>query len=426
MTTLQAEHTESQRIEICRFFKRNFTLHSVEGGVYIGGLNFTSPSMVLPILFGILDAPGIFTTLAPFLSLLGFAIPSMLVAHKVEKMQRIKPFVMTTGIFQRLPYLFAGIILLKYADTHRTLALAAIFLAPLISGISGGLSYTAWMGLVAKTILPERLCSVWAARMFIQNTIGLVAGGVVFWILREYPGFQGYGILYIITFSILALSYFFFSFIHETDVPPANNGKDINFRENIRSIPSLLKSDADFRKFLSVRFLGNSVILAMAFFSPHALKVTGSPDSIAGTFIWASIIGSYFGTAISSYVGDKYGAKVLLIIARILIALNFILIILAKELWAFYIVFGISGFAFTLGAVSMSTLPIKLTPKDKRATYLAVMGLLNIPFTVLFGFLGGFLYDISGKNITLPATAASVLMIFSVVLVLKLKEPKIS
>jgi MFS family permease len=279
------------------------------------------------------------------------------------------------------------------------------------------------MGLVAKTILPERLCSVWAARMTISNTIGIIAGAAVFFILKEFPGYQGFGILYLIAFGVLTLSYIIFGFIHETDIPPADDGKRVSLKENLRNIPALMKNDPDFRLFLLVRVLGNSVILAMALFSPQALKATACSPETVGTFIWASIIGSYLATAVASYVGDRYGAKIILLTARLIIAANFIFVIYASSLWMFYLIFGLSGFAFTLGMVAMSTLPIKLTPKEKRATYLSVMGLLNIPFTILFGVLGGVLFDLSGQDITLPAATASALMLFSIFFLLKLKEP---
>lgn len=425
MTTLESEHTESQRVEITRFFRRNFTLHSVEGGIYMGGMNFIAPATILPVLIGMLEGPGYLLNLAPYLAMMGFALPSLFLAHKIEKMAKVKPFIMVTGVFQRLPYLAAGVILLTVADSHPETALAAVFLAPLISGLSCGFSWTAWMGLVAKTILPERLCSVWAARWTISGLIGIAAGGIVFKILAMFPdGYTGFGILYLITFSILTLSYIFFSFIHETDIPPADNGKQENFRENIRSIPGLLKNDSHFRLFLVVRFFGNSVLLAMALIGKHGLNVTASPGKVLGVFVLARTIGSLIGNIVASYVGDRYGAKVILLIARVLIALSFIFVVFADRLWMFYLIFGIIGFAFTLGSVSMSTLPIKLTPKEKRATYLSVMSLINIPFIIGFGILGGILWDWGGNDITLPASLAAGLMLISIIFLLKLQEPK--
>ena len=42
----------------------------------------------------------------------GLVWPPLLTAHRVERLWRMKPFVMFTGVFQRLPYLVAGLALL--------------------------------------------------------------------------------------------------------------------------------------------------------------------------------------------------------------------------------------------------------------------------------------------------------------------------
>ena len=67
------------------------------------------------------------------------------------------PFVSITGVLQRIPYLFAALALYYAAgDGSLGLVLAAVVAAPIISGVAGGISLTAWQQLIARCVPENR------------------------------------------------------------------------------------------------------------------------------------------------------------------------------------------------------------------------------------------------------------------------------
>ncbi|MCA1808219.1 MAG: hypothetical protein LC725_01975 [Lentisphaerae bacterium] len=148
------------------FFWRNFLVHAVEGGLYMGGLAFVAVETILPPLANLLGAPIWLVSLMPVMLMLGFCTPPLLTAHHVERLVFLKPIIVITGGLQRLPYLFAGLILFYYNPERQTLALATVALTPFISGVVGGLASTAWQSLVANTVPKNRRASLFAVRRY--------------------------------------------------------------------------------------------------------------------------------------------------------------------------------------------------------------------------------------------------------------------
>ena len=185
----------------------NYVAHGVEGGIYIGGLMFLSGAVVLPKMVQSLGGPDWLIAATPLILMAGYQLPSLLTAHLIERLERVRPLLLVLGVFQRLPYLVAAAVLWLWADNWSQLALTAVMLCPFLSGFIGGLGNTAWQELVANTIPPHRRSSLWATRNIISSLIGLAAGGIVLAVLNAYPGTGGYAILHLITFALLVVSY---------------------------------------------------------------------------------------------------------------------------------------------------------------------------------------------------------------------------
>ena len=78
---------------------------------------------------------------------------------------------MAIGALQRLPYLLVGSTLLLVPDPGDTV-LTLVVLAPLMSGLAGGVSVTAWREYIAKSIPAHRRASLWATRFVLGGGSG--------------------------------------------------------------------------------------------------------------------------------------------------------------------------------------------------------------------------------------------------------------
>src|SRR4051812_36343599 len=190
MPLFAAEALDHEQREVRRHFRRNFVAHSLEGGLFMGGVAFLHPQTVAPRMIERLGGPDWMIAAVPILQLVGFYVPSLFLTHLLERLAFLKPFVMGLGVLQRLPYLLMGIALLSARETDRWV-LPCVMLTPLLSGLAGGVSITAWREYVAKSIPAPRRASLWASRFVLGGLLGVAAGQGVQLVLGQGSAAQG-------------------------------------------------------------------------------------------------------------------------------------------------------------------------------------------------------------------------------------------
>lgn len=408
--------------DVKQFFWRNYLAHSIEGGLYMGGMAFIAAHSVLPAMVKSLGGPNWLISLTPMMMMLGAGWPTLFTAHWVETLHRVKPFVLLIGAFQRLPYLLAAISLFFWADSYPKLVLACVAFAPFVSGLVAGLSLGAWYELVCRIIPVNRRASSWAIRFIVRAAIGISAGGVIRSVLEQYPGETGYGILYLITFGFLALSYIFFATIRET-LPTTTKSPDRQLGKNLRSIPGIVGADHRFRRFICFRALTAGVFIVAPFIAIHALEVIGKGESYLGFLVTAQMVGGILGSIFAGYTGDRYGGKVLLVISRILLIVLCIGLLANSFEWGFLAIFFLLGFALNLNMIGTSTLSIELCPPERRPTYMSIQSAVTVPSMLIAAAISTFIRETTG-TIEPAAGCAAVVLALSLFFLTRVREPR--
>ena len=77
--------------EIARNFWHNYLAHTIEGGLYMGGLTFIEMTTVLTFLVKSMNGPSFLVALVPILMPIGFMAPSLFVAHRMERVYWLNP-----------------------------------------------------------------------------------------------------------------------------------------------------------------------------------------------------------------------------------------------------------------------------------------------------------------------------------------------
>lgn len=418
-----ADPYEVHRKERLRYFWRNYLAHSIEGGLFVGGLAFVAQDSVLPRLAELLEAPPWLVGLMPALMWIGIGLPPLFVAHHIERLTRYKPLLLVTGIFQRLPFFLAALVLLLFGATRPRVALVAVVLAPILSGFFCGISITAWMELVARTLPSERRASVFAWRNIISAVIGLGAGGIIAAILNRYPGTQGYGLLHLMAFVMLVASYIGFCVIRETVRPPQNQGPPQSLAANLRSVPGLLRSAPGLRRFLVLRSFIMGQFIMIPYLAIHALRTTGQPDSFLGMLVALQMAGAIVGNFGAGWMGDRHGGKVIVQVTSLVLVLVCFGGIFAQTTPQFLAVFFLFGAGAFGSRVGLMTLSLEISPRDKRATSIGLLSLVNVISLALFSTLSGVIWS-WGRGFAPGALAAAFCLALSCVLLARVTEPR--
>jgi len=401
----------------------NYIAHAVEGGLYIGGLAFVAANSVLPRMVELLGGPDWVISLSPVLTMVGFNLPPLLTAPLVETLDRVKPLLMLTGVFQRVPYLCAGLLLYYLGESHRVAVLWVVILTPLISGLAGGLIVTAWQELVAKTVPNNRRSSIFATRNIISAAIGLSAGGIVAAVLDRLPGIRGYAVLHLIAFGFLALSFAVFVNIREGRHEQRSSAQRHRLAGNIREAWAILRSDHRLSRYVATVPLVSAMFVMVPFLPIHALKVTCRPDSFLGLLVTSQMVGGIVGNALAGYLGDRFGGRLVMLTGRVVLVSACAWGIFAAQSWEFTSMFFLMGWGFSSNMVGQQAMSIEFCPFEKRSTYLAIISSANVPAMLVFSLGGSWLRDVIGSFGGLSATAAALLAV-SVLLLLRIPEPR--
>lgn len=430
MDTTRLDRSDAERatrhhnLLVQRHLLRNYLAHSVEGGLYMGGFRFIAAETIGPAMVASLAGPDWLTALMPMLSMFGYIFPQLLMAHRIQGMTRHMPFVTLIGAFQRLPLLIAGLVLLLAGD-HRVVALAAVALAPLVSGLIAGCGVNAWQELVAKTVPASRRSSLFAVRNIMAAAIGLGAGGTVAAILGRHPGATGFGMLHLITFGFLALSFTVYLAIKETPYPRPPVRHADSLWQNLKLMPGLLRNDHRFRNYLVADACMAGIYIMMPFLGIHARDVLKQPQSYLGFLLMVHTVGSITGNLIGGALGDRFGGKLTIVLSQGAFLVIGAWGILASHSLEFLSLFFLLGTAQTWLSIGKQTLVLEIPPADHRASYLAVLGAVNVP-AVLMAWLVSYLAWHTTHSFAWVASLTVTCVTIAALLLWRVKDPRIS
>jgi len=410
-------------VEMLRHLGRNFAMLTVEGGLFVGGLALLNENTVLPSMVRSLGGPDWLTSLTPVLPAIGFTLAPICTAHIIERAERFKPLCLVTGIFQRLPYLVAGLMLLLLAGGWPTVVLVAVGLAPLASSLAGGLSVTAWQQLVMKTIPVRRRPMLFGLRDVIGCLLGIAAGLVVKWTLDVWPGPTGYALLYLMVFAVLAASYAVFAAVHECGRHPPIPERRATLVENVRIIPSLLRADRRYTRYLIAGMLVNGQFIMMPFLAIHAREVTGEPESFLGELVMATMVGAMIGNLVAGQTSARLGCKPALVGSRVLLVASALWSIVASASWEFLGIFFLYGVGYYGHRTSNFAMGLELCPRERRSMYLSLMSLAGLPSMLAASGLAA-LVRVTGADFAVAAGLSALVLGVSLWVLLPLQEPE--
>lgn len=388
----------------------------------MGGIAFLSQDVVLPKMVDSLGGKVTVVAMMPMLLGAAFSLSQLFSAPLVERLPRLKPWVLLFGLLQRLPYLVTGLLLLR-GDELGGWLLPIVALTPVASGLIGGIGVVAWMEMVTRMIPEKQRAAGWAVRYVIQAAIGIAAGPVIHWILTHRPGADGYALLHLIAFGFLALSYFAQVPMREhlTGHMPRKNPRP--YLAYLASLPGLMFSTPHLVKLAWVRLTGMGYLMLLGFLTKHALEVTGRPEADEGFFVTCGQVGTILGSLLAGWWGNRSGGKVLLVTSRLICILVCAWACVVQSYPAFLVAFFIVGFGLFVDRVGDLTLAAELCPVERRATLQAVLGFATGLALLAAGWLGGQIFTHT-HSIAAVAGAGAFMAVISIIILRRIPEPR--
>ena len=375
-------------------FKHNVFVNTFDQMFFSFSDSIWSISTIIPVFAATLTDSPFLIGLIPAVVSAGSFIPQLFVSGRISKMPKVLPFVLKLAFLERVPLTFLPLLTLLIGNvTNQNIYWLLLFLM-IWRGIGGGMAALPWQELNAR-VIP---ISHWArfiglSRIFAQLT-GLLGSLLSGYLLRKFPYPQNYAIGFAVAAIAFWFSYVSISRNREPEPETASEPK----KEETPKAPAtwtlmkkILKSDANFRRYLgsrSLAFLGN---MASAFIAVYAINRFQLEDAYAAIFTALLLLSRILGYALWGALGDRIGPQKVVILSFATWGLGLVLAILSQSLWVFYAVFVAFGLYSSGLAMGDTMLVMELGDEKLRPTYMGMARTLTGVFLLLAPVLSGWL-----------------------------------
>jgi MFS family permease len=389
-------------------YRRNFIVNMLDGAVFELGMSFVSTTTILPVYVSHLTSSQLLIGLVSAIAELGWFLPQIFTAPFVEGMSRKKPLVVGLGAIERLPYLLMAIGVWVLAGAPADVVLIVFFVLLTARALSSGLVGTAWQDLIAKVIPVRRRGRFFAATNMFGGVLGVGSAIVVERILHELPYPNSFALCFLLGFVAVAISWVFLTMtIEQAEVPELRDRSGLAYW---RRLPRILRDDLNFSRFLAAMALSYLGWMASGFLAVYAIGQFHLGDEQAAVFTAILLASSTVSNIVWGYVGDRWGHRLVLIVAGAFAVLGLALAIVANSLEAFYGVFVLSGVASAGLILADLSIILEFSSPTDRPTYIGLTRSLLAPFIGFAPLIGGWVASLIGYRgmfaVALAFTAA--------------------
>lgn len=387
--------TEDQQL---RHLKRNYIVNILDGAFFGFAMGFASFSTILPLFVSTLTNSATLIGLIPAIHNTGWQLPQLLIAKRISRMNRYKPFVMLMTIQERLPFLGIALIALSLPLVGREIALIATFGCLIWQGLGGGFTANPWQIMIGKIIPPGYLATFFGLQGAAANlfaSVGAVLAGII---LNELPSPWEFTTSLLIACGFFSISWFFLNLTRELDRRVEETG--FSQLPLWQSVKSILDKDRPFSWYLVTRVIFQFGNMALAFYTVYAVRQLGMSEVIAGVMTGVLMLSQVLANPLLGWLADHWGRRKVLILGAAATTASAFTAAVAQDLNFFYIVFFLAGFGNTAYWTIGMAYTMSFGTDEERPTYVGMANTLIAPAAILAPLLGGFIADTSGFQLT--------------------------
>lgn len=392
-----------------------------DGAIFGFGVGFSSYTTTIPLFVSTMTSSATLIGLIPAIHNMGWQLPQLLLAKRISKMERVKPFVILMTLHERLPILGLGVLglLLPKIGTH--IALVLTFLLLIWQGLGAGFTANAWQIMISKVIPGNSLASFFGAQSAGANLLASLGAYLAGLLLISFKPPFDFASCFFITSGLYALSWFFLNQTREK--PSLKPAEGFSPQPLWKDISSILKRDQSFKNFLVSRFFSQFGMMASAFYSVYAVKNLGMTTVQVGVMTGVLMITQVIMNPLLGRLSDKWSRKWVLVLGSLSAAASAILAVVIKDMNLFALVFILNGIAATAFWTIGITISLEFGEESQRPTYVGMANTLIAPATILAPLIGGLLADSFGYNTTF-ITSAVFALISSVIMIALVDDPR--
>lgn len=404
--------------------RRNFWLGVLNGLFFLLGETLIDPTLVIAAFVSRLTTSALWVGLVVPLLDGAWFLPQLWVSGYLQSQPRKMPLYRSTAVVRSIAWslLTASIFLVK----EPAWLLAAFFITFGVAAIGAGLSGLSFLEIVGKTVPPQERGMFFAWRLTLGGLSGIAASVVVQWILGERSAVSfpnNFGVLFLIAAVLFVVGLRLFTRIDEP--PDAATLPRAPFAAQLRRAAQTLRSDNNYRHFISLRSALMIAGSATPFFAIYVQQQLGGSLAMIGVYLAVIKMVTMFANLIFGRLSARWGHHRLMQIAAAAGALMTGLVLAlvmtaslipipgwAASLWLIP-VFAISGIREAGIGVSGQSLLLDIAPQSDRSLYLGFTNTFLGVVLLSTGLSGVVVERLGFSALILVALAAHIFALYS-------------
>jgi MFS family permease len=408
-------------VQVERDYRHNFVVNFLDGTFFWFGASFFASRTILPLYVSHFTDSKLLLGVVPTVAAGGWLLPQLFTANWVQRLPRKKVLPVHLGLFtERLP-VFLMVPAAWLAAHSPTVALVAFFVLFAWHVLGAGVVAVAWQDMIAKIIPLDHRGRFFGLTNFGGTATGVLGASAAAWLLDRYDFPSGYMLCFAAGAVLIFISWVFLALTREPE--QASETPAISQGEYWLRLPSVLGADPNFRRYLisqAVIALGG---MGGGFVAVYAVQRWALPDSQAGNFTAAMLIGQALSNLIFGALADRKGHKLVLELSVLIGALAIGLASVAPAAIWFYVVFALSGASFAGFMLSGIMIAFEFGPPDARPTYIGLNNTVSGVVASVAPLIGGWLADAMGYQ-SLFAVAFAIGLVGFALLHWSVREPR--
>jgi MFS family permease len=341
---------------------------------------------------------------------------NIIFSHYLKTYKRKKKFLLF-GIYLR-SFAFFGMAIFTFffSVSKPVLTTVSFFLWIFLFSISAGFAGISYSDIIAKTLNSKERISLYTVKQFLSSIMALL-GGLIIKRIFSMPGLEyptNYSISLFIGGVGLIIASIGFWILDEPDSVITDESR-ISLKDYLKSVPSIIRNDLSFKKFIIVENMASFSIMIMPFYIIFAKSTFNIGNDYIGTYLIFQISGTILSNFIWGFIAKKYQSQgvvtTCILIGALLPLIAIGLSFTNANLYG--VVFLLIGFIISGRRIGFEPLLLDIAPENKRTEYLGIRGTLNI-FIVILPILGGFFIESVGYYITFPIVSVVMLVAYFV------------
>jgi len=418
-----------------QFIPRNYRLGILNGALFMGGTAFLDQQAVVAVFLVALGASRFVVGLASAAAVVGFLLPTLLIAHPIETAERKLPYYYLSTVTRTLALGGLAAATLCLGRSHPVLlsGLTVVLLCGFNASI--GVGVLPFYEVVGHSVPARRRGRFAAWRMVLGSSLAIGSGLLVKWLLdEERSGLtfsQGFASSFALGMLLCGMGSLVFCLVREPAIPVDRRG--MGLLAKLREGWELTRRDASYRRLLVCRVAMSATAVASPFYVLYCLDELSAPRERAAIFLIVARLTSLAAYPVCARVSDGRGNARLLRLASLL-ALAPPLLAMALRLlpadavtmrWSFAVALYVAATAALSGYnVGATNYVMELAPRERRPLYIAMGYAWVTPIVLVAAPLGGWLADTFAGGRMVTFAMAAVFGIVAAAAAFGLHEPR--